>query len=177
MLHLSALLLCLALAWPQTAGAQDPRLEARLDSTTRARVERVLAAARDDGLPTEPLVQKALEGASKGAAGARIAAAVESMMSDLRSARQALGRGAAPGDLVAAAAAMRAGATPAMVGEMRRLAPRGGVAVPLAVFTDLVAGGMTVDTAWHSVDELARNGGDPQEFLDLRNRLGPGRAP
>lgn len=177
MLHVSTLLLCLALAWPRPAAAQDPRLQTRLDSTTRARVESVLAAARDDGLPTEPLVQKALEGSSKGAGGPRIAAAVETMLADLRNARQALGPGASPGELVSAAAAMRAGATPAMVGEMRRLAPRGGVAVPLAVFTDLVAGGMTVDTAWHSVDELARNGGQEQEFLELRDQLGPGRAP
>jgi hypothetical protein len=177
MLHLSTLLLCLVLAWPQTAAAQDPRLEARLDSTTRARVERTLAAARADGLPTEPLVQKALEGSSKGAAGPRIATAVETMLLDLRSARSALGPGAAPGELVAASAAMRAGASSAMVGEMRRLAPRDGVAVPLAVFTDLVAGGMTVDTAWRSVDELARNGGGEQEFLQLRDRLGPRVAP
>jgi hypothetical protein len=47
------------------------------------------------------------------------------------------------------------------------------VAVPLAVFTDLVAGGMGVDAAWRSVSELANRGGDNQAFLDLRDRLRP----
>jgi len=60
-----------------------------------------------------------------------------------------------------------------MVAEIRRVGPHGGVAVPLAVFTDLVAGGMGVDAAWRSVAELANRGGDDQAFLDLRDRLRP----
>jgi hypothetical protein len=176
------LLLALGLLFrsPPAAGAQDPRLEARLDSATRARVEAALASARAEGLPTEPLVQKALEGASKGAPGPRIVDAVGTVLADLRRARGALGVAAAEDDLVAAAAALRAGATPSMIGEMRRVARRGAVAVPLAVFTDLVAGGMGTDAAWRSVAELARNGADDETFLRLRDRLEPpppGAAP
>lgn len=168
------LLFCLALLRPPSdAAAQDPRLAARLDSVTRPRVETVVSTAQGEGLPTEPLVQKALEGSSKGAPGPRIVTAVESMLADLRRSRDALGRSAAPDEIVAAAAALRAGATPGMVSEMRRVGPHGGVAVPLAVFTDLVAGGMTVDAAWRSVAALAQRGGDEQEFLDLRDRLKP----
>jgi hypothetical protein len=167
------LALGLLLRSPAAAAAQDPRLEARLDSATRARVEAALASARDEGLPTEPLVQKALEGASKGAPGPRIVDAVGTVLADLRRAREALGVAAAEDELVAAAAALRAGATPTMIGEMRRVAPHGGVAVPLAVFTDLVAGGMGTDAAWRSVAELARKGGDDEAFLRLRERLEP----
>jgi hypothetical protein len=171
------LLLLLALVRPPPATGQDSRLATRLDSTTRSRVDSVLAAARGEGLPGEPLVQKALEGSSKGAAGPRIVAAVEAVLADLRRARAALGRGAEADELVAGAAALRAGATPAMVGEIRRAGSHAGVAVPLAVFTDLVAGGMAVDAAWRSVAELAERGGDPQEFLDLRDRLRPAPGP
>ena len=67
-----------------------------------------------------------------------------------------------------------------MIGEMRRVAPRGAVAVPLAVFTDLVAGGMGTDVAWRSVADRARKGGDDEAFLRLRERLEPtppGSAP
>jgi len=171
---MTGLLLCLALLrLPAAAEAQDPRLTARLDSATRVQVEALLVSARDEGLPTEPLVQKALEGSSKGAPGPRIVSAVESTFGDLRRAREALGRNAASDEIVAAAAALRAGATPAMVSEMRRVGPHAGVAVPLAVFTDLVAGGMAVDAAWRSVSELAHRGGDDQAFLDLRDRLRP----
>jgi hypothetical protein len=173
MLRMTGLLLCLTLLrLPTAAAAQDPRLTARLDSVTRVQVEALVVSARDQQLPTEPLVQKALEGASKGAPGPRIVTAVESTLADLRRAREALGQRAAPDEIVAAAAALRAGATPAMVAEIRRVGPHG-VAVPLAVFTDLVAGGMGVDAAWRSVSELANRGGDDQAFLDLRDRLRP----
>ena len=173
MVHLTGLLLMLSLVWPSPAVGQDPRLAARLDPETRERVEATIAAARRDGLPVEPLVQKALEGSSKGAAGPRIVAAVEAMLGDLRLAKQALGSEAAASELVAGVAALRAGATPVMVGKMRQLGPAGGVAVPLAVFTDLVADGMAIDAAWRSVTELAEKGGDEEEFLNLRDRLRP----
>ena len=122
-------------------------------------------------------MQKALEGASKGAASPRIVTAVESTFADLRRARTALGQHAGTDEIVAAAAALRAGASPEMVSEMRRVGPHGGVAVPLAVFTDLVAGGMAVDAAWRSVSDLAERGGDDQAFLDLRDRLRPALSP
>ena len=174
MLRMTSLLLWLALLRPAAdAAAQDPRLAARLDSLTRVQVEALVTSARGERLPTEPLVQKALEGSSKGAPGPRIVTAVESTFADLRRARQALGQSAGPDEIVAAAAALRAGASTTMVAEIRRVAPRGGVAVPLAVFTDLVAGGMAVDAAWRSVSELAERGGDDQAFLDLRDRLRP----
>jgi hypothetical protein len=174
MLRVSALLLLIYAIWPPSATrAQDPRLATRLDSVTRIRVEAVLGSARAEGLPTEPLVQKALEGSSKGAAGPRIVVAVGTMLADLRHARQALGDAAGSDELLAAVAALRAGATPVMVGEIRRVGPLGGVAVPLAVFADLVSYGMTTDAAWRSVSELAEKGGDEEEFLDLRDRLRP----
>jgi hypothetical protein len=174
MLRVTTLLLLLAVLRPPSAAlAQDPRLAARLDSATHAQVESVIAGARADGLPAEPLVQKALEGASKGAAGPRIVAAVASTLADLRRAREALGANASADDIVATAAALRAGATPTMVSEMRRVDPHAGLAVPLGVFTDLVAGGVPVGAAWRSVAELAERGGDAQEFLDLRDRLRP----
>src|SRR3954454_17714684 len=136
--RLTALLLMLFLQSVQAAKAQDPRLAGRLDSVTRAQVEAVLATAAGRGLPAEPLVQKALEGSSKGAPGPRIVAAVKAMLADLTGAQKALGPRASAGDLVAGAAALRAGATLEMVGQIRRTESDAGVAVPLAVFADLV---------------------------------------
>ncbi|HEX2249295.1 MAG TPA: hypothetical protein VHH32_03050 [Gemmatimonadales bacterium] len=177
MLRLAALLLLLSLNQPTAdVVAQDPRLAARLDSVTRVQVEAVLTAAHEERLPLEPLVQKALEGSSKRASGPSIVAAVRTMRADLQRARRSLGDRASTDELVAGAAALRAGATPEMVGRIRRAEPDADVAVPLAVFTDLVAGGMTVDAAWQSVSRLAEEGGDDQDFLDLRERLSP-RSP
>jgi len=55
--------------------AQDPRYE-RLDPDTHARVVAIVDSARAVGLPSEPLIHRALEGAMKNAAGERIVAAV-----------------------------------------------------------------------------------------------------
>lgn len=174
MLRLTALLFFLSFPPPaENAAAQDPRLSARLDSVTLPKVEAVLVTAQRRGLPIEPLVQKALEGASKGAPGSRIVTAVEAMLADLTRAQHGLGRSASAGELVAGAAALRAGATLEMVERLRRTGPDDGVAVPLAVFADLVAGGMTVNAAWHSVEDLAQRGGDEKEFMELRERLRP----
>src|SRR2546422_3310598 len=57
------------------AAAQDQRLD-RLDPRVRPLVASVIDSARAAGLPTESLVQRALEGATKGAPGELIAAAV-----------------------------------------------------------------------------------------------------
>lgn len=174
MLRLTALLFFLSLPpSAENAAAQDPRLAARLDSVTLPQVEAVLTMAQRRGLPVEPLVQKALEGASKGAPGPRIVTAVEVMLADLSRAQQGIGRSASADELVAGAAALRAGATLEMVDQLRRADPDGGLAVPLAVFADLVAGGMTIDAAWQSVEDLAQRGGDEEEFLELRERLRP----
>ncbi len=62
---------------------QDPRLE-RLDPDTRSAVVAVLDSARDVGLPVEPMIQRALEGTTKGASGARIVAAVRRLVRDVR---------------------------------------------------------------------------------------------
>ena len=78
-----AVLLCAQVA------AQDPRLE-RLDPDTRSAVVALMDSARGDGLPVEPLIQRALEGATKSAPGARIIAAVRRLTLDLGTARTAL---------------------------------------------------------------------------------------
>src|SRR5205807_9664120 len=88
---------------------QDPRL-GRLDAGARPLVAVVIDSARAADLPTEPLVQRALEGATKGAPGSLIVSAVQRLAADLGRARAALGAGATPPELEAGAAALRAGA-------------------------------------------------------------------
>ena len=56
--------------------AGDPRLSNRLDRDTRVAVDAIIDAARKAGVPTEPLVDRALEGASKRATGRMIIAVV-----------------------------------------------------------------------------------------------------
>jgi hypothetical protein len=165
------LVLTLACLWPAAAWAQDARLTARLDAGTAARVAELVDSARVERLPAEPLVQKALEGATMGASSERIARAVQTLLGNLRGARAALGPAATEPDLVAGASSLRAGVTAAALRQLRASRPGQPLAVPLAVLTDLIARGMPQAEAETSVLALARDGGGDAEFLALRRRL------
>ena len=147
-----------------SAVAQDPRLE-RLDPATRPAIAALIDSARAAALPTEPLVQRALEGATKRASSDRIVAAVRRLAADLGQARDALGSAAPPAELTAGAAALRAGARPTTLSALRRTR-RESLTVPLAVLADLVASGVPVDSAAAAVLSLAARtpDGDLVEF-------------
>ena len=161
----AALGACLA---PAARAQAERRLAGRLDARTREAVVAQVDSARRDGLPDDPLVNKALEGASKGADGARIVAAVRGLRADLARARAALGRGATDLELVAGAAALRAGAAPDVVADLRSRYPRAPLAVPLAVMADLVARGVPADTATRSVAALVRAGAREADLVAFR---------
>lgn len=154
----------LAVTLASTALAQDPRLE-RLDPVTRPLVAALIDSAHGAALPTEPLLQRALEGATKRASSDRIVAAVRRLAADLGQARDALGSTAPPAELTAGAAALRAGARPTTLSALRRTR-RESLTVPLAVLADLVASGVPVDSAAAAVLTLAAHtpDGDLVEF-------------
>lgn len=153
----------------QVAGAvQDPRLE-RLDPETRALVESVVDSARTVGLPSEPLIQRALEGATKGAAGPRIVAAVRRLATDLGTARTALGPRTSAPELEAGVAALRAGASPEVLTRLRD-ARRPPLTMALAVLADLVTSGVPVDSASTVVLALAPNARDA-DLVEFRRAV------
>jgi hypothetical protein len=147
---------------------QDPRLE-RLDMETRSVVSAAADSARGSGLPVEPLIQRALEGAAKGAAGVRIAAAVRRLAGDLGVARSALGATASTPELEAGVAALRAGATPQVLASLRSVR-RPPLTIVLAVFADLVASGVPPDSATAAVLALAPNARDA-DLVEFRRAV------
>lgn len=147
---------------------QDPRLE-RLDPETRSLVVNIVDSARAAGLPSEPLVQRALEGATKGAPGTRIIAAVRRLAVDLGVARTALGRRASAPELEAAVAALRAGATPQLLTRLRDVR-RPPLTMALSVLADLVASGVPADSASAAVLALAPNTGDA-DLVEFRRAV------
>ena len=152
-------LLAAMLVAGRAAGQQtDPRLE-RLDAATRPAVAALVDSAGRALLPTEPLVQRALEGATKRASGELIVAAVRRFAVELGHARDALGSTASPAELSAGAAALRAGASPIVLARLRQ-ARREPLTMPLAVLADLVASGVPVDSAAAAVLALAARARD-----------------
>ncbi|HEU4564293.1 MAG TPA: hypothetical protein VFS05_06585 [Gemmatimonadaceae bacterium] len=152
----------------QSGAHEDARLDARLAPETRGAVLAIVDSARAEGLPGDPLVLKALEGASKGAAGPRIVAAVRALRGRLREVRDALGPSAAPEELVAGESALRAGATRDELTRLRAARPGESLTVPLAVLSDLIARGVPADTASSIIRDLARRGAGDDGFFALR---------
>lgn len=148
------------------AVAQDARLS-RLDPATGQVIARLVDSARAANLPSEPLVDKALEGASKHAPGARIADAVRALLADLGRARGALG-GGSEAELTAAAAALRAGVAPRALADLRRARGDALLSVPLATLADLVSRGVPVETAQEVVVALAARGVSDAGYVELR---------
>lgn len=162
------LLAAIVVAGRTAAQQTDPRLE-RLDAATRAAVAALVDSARRALLPTEPLVQRALEGATKHASGEVIAAAVRRLAADLGKARDALGSTASPAELNAGAAALRAGASPTILTQLRQ-ARREPLTMPLAVLADLVASGVPVDSAAAAVLALAARARDA-DLVEFRRAV------
>ena len=162
------LIAAILVAAPAAAQQVDPRL-GRLDAATRPTVAALLDSARTALLPTEPLVQRALEGATKHASGEVIVAAVRRLAADLGRARDALGSTASPAELTAGAAALRAGASPTILAELRH-ARREPLTVPLAVLADLVASGVPVDSAATAVLGLAARARDA-DLVEFRRAV------
>lgn len=163
--------LVVLLAFPAVGRAQDARLAERLDPATASGVQAVVDSAASAGLPTEPLVQKALEGNTLGASGDRILVAVQALHGQLDRARDALGRDADDAELTAAAGALRAGLAPVALRRLQSLRSGRPLVVPIAVLTDLVAEGVPPEEATRSVLDLARDGRPDDEFVALRRQL------
>jgi len=150
---------------PATLRAQDARLDARLDAHTRDAVVALIDSVRAEGIPSEPLVQKALEGASKHADGPRILTAVRMLARELGDARAALGPASTDAEVIAGASALHAGIAPSALSHMRASRAHGSLTVALAVLTDLIARGVPGDTATTVISALTDAGAPDAELL------------
>lgn len=177
-------LLIAALVMPPSLLAQrapSARLDGRLDGATEAMVLDVLDSARTRGLPVDPIVDKALEGATKRAPSARIQAAVKSLLGRLELARDALAPNPTPRDITAGADALAYGATRQALQTMRAIRPNESIAVPLGVLTQLVASGIPVARATRVVADLLRRGARDEQLIalndDVRSYVAAGATP
>jgi hypothetical protein len=164
-------LIVLALAFTATGlEAQDARL-ARLDRQIQVEVGVLVDSARLMGIPTEPVVDKALEGAAKRAPSKRIVTVVRSRFHELVAGRSALGNVASEAEIIAAADALHAGASRDVISTLRARRPTAPLTIPLAVLADLIARGVPVDTAASAVLALANTPATDAQFAALRDDI------
>jgi len=164
-------------------GAQD--VQARLDRRVSPEVQRAVrgiaadAAAR--GLPVDPLVQKAIEGAAKGVPGDRVIAAVRALAGRLAEAMAAVRDGgvAAPsGDVVEGGAdALNAGLRGRQVSDLVRVSrPPYDPALTLQVAATLVALGVPAKQTVQLIEGMIRDGRSPSDLLGLPGQVQAGVA-
>jgi hypothetical protein len=164
-------LLLLTLLLPLGVHAQDVRLNAQLDSATRAAVQAVIDSAQQRGLPTEALVQKALEGARKGAQPVSITRAVSALAQRLASARTALGARASEAELVAGASALYVGIPTSGLSRLRQARPGGSLAMPLVVLTFFVQRGVTRAVSLQMIESLVAASVEDTDVLRLQHEI------
>lgn len=154
-----------------SAQAVDPRLVSRLDARTRAAVVAIVDSARLVSLPTEPLIDKALEGAAKKASSQQIISAVRTFAVQLGEARQALGAGSNADELLGGAQAIRAGIPVQQLERLRSVRSGVRIAAALTVVSDLVAREVPVDTAVSVVSSLMRASATDDQLLGVRSDI------
>lgn len=169
--RLTGALIVLIVACSARLEAQDPRLRSRLDAITVRAVDQLTDSARRIGLPTEPLIQKALEGQTKGATGDRITAAVAALLGDLARARRGLGSGASAEELQAGVLWLRSGGSEGHLAQVHRSAGGRGVAVPVAVAAELLGKGWPPDEATDALGRLFSARLSDAGFLSLRDQV------
>ncbi len=141
------------------AGAQDPRIGNRLDAPSRVAITALLDSARAQGLPVEPLMEKALQGLAVGADGPRIVAAVRSLSVEMASAHRELGTIATVDEIKAAASAMHAGVPAVELGKMKKQSGlRRSLTLPFTVLADLVSRGVPVEAGVNAIRSLVGAG-------------------
>ncbi|HVX87605.1 MAG TPA: hypothetical protein VG940_01670 [Gemmatimonadales bacterium] len=173
--HPALALLLLVLPNAGLAAQGDPRL-ARLSPAARVEIARLVDSLIRRGVPAEPLIDKALEGQTKGAPDARIVAAVRAWGIDLGRARAGLGARADEATLVAGASVLRAGVAPDLLAALAAARPDGDLLVPLTAITEMTAAGMPADSAASQIVSLTQHGGSDDQVRETQRRASQGRG-
>lgn len=128
----------------------------KFDSVTAVSLRAILDTAAARGLPTAPLINRALEGAARRIVGSRILIVVRAHAAAMEDARRILGIRASSSEIDACANAMRAGVDGGTLSLLRRARTGNTIIKPCVVLTDMFERGVPFATANDAVVTLAR---------------------
>lgn len=148
------------------------RLTGHVPPATLPAIDSIVEEAAQAGLPTEPLIQKALEGGAKRVSPDRLVAAVGASAAQLRSARALLqsageARPSDPAEITAVAAALSRGVSPQQVARLSEALPGEPTGPALHAVADLVGHGFAEDSSVDLVIAGAQLGLRGLRFLDV----------
>ena len=182
-----ALALGLAAA-PLTAQNGNPRLAGRVPAAALPAIDSIIATAVAESLPTEPLVQKALEGSAKSVPADRLVNGVRRGLLQLRAARVIVARavpGQSPpeGHVAAVSAALARGLPAPIVERLLTVAPNEPPGPALHAAADLIAHRFDPDSAADLLVDAHNKGLRDGRLLDValaadhELQRGGGRSP
>lgn len=162
----------LAAATPLVAQGSFARLAGRVPAPALKAIDSILVVARREGLPTEPLIEKAFEGGAKGVAPDKIVLAVGTSADQLRSARALLREAGEtqptdPAEVMAVAAALSRGLSPELVGQLTAVLPGEPTGPALHAVADLVGHRFDEDSSVDLIVAAAQAGLRGLRFLDV----------
>ena len=173
------------------------RLEGRVPAATIPTLDSLIAVATAEGLPTPPLIQKAIEGGAKRVSGERIVDAVALNIEQLRQAQVLLARsGDAPpitgAEMTAVASALKRGLSTSMVARVvaalpnqprspafhaladlvvHRFNPDSATDLILAAVKERMRGSRLLDVAAAAIQEVQRGRSRAQALARVRAQL------
>ena len=160
-----------SLAGPLAAQSVQDRLAGRIPSAAVPVVDSLVQVARQETLPTEPLVQKALEGGAKQVPALRIVTAVQASLAQLRDARDLLvqaGDGSPqPAEVTTVAWALRRRLPASVVERVVTALPQPPRAAALHAVADLVAHRFDADSATALIIDAIHQGLQGERLLDV----------
>lgn len=169
-----------------SAASRGAPLPERLSASTRAAIRALADSLSTERLPSYALLDKAAEGALKGADDTRILAAVRALSQRLRSARSLLDVEATDDELLAAAGALYAGVPSSTISRLAathraRRTSSESLTVPLGVVGELAAARVPTDVALKAVDQLLARGAADADLRQFRatvdRNIRDGRTP
>jgi hypothetical protein len=160
------------LAGPLAAQSVQDRLVGRIPVAAVPVVDSLVQVARQETLPTEPLVQKALEGGAKQVPAPRIVAAVQVSLTQLRDARDLLVRAGdrappQPAEVTTVAWALRRRLPTPVVERVVAALPQPPRASALHAVADLVAHRFDPDSATGLIIDAIHLGLQRERLLDV----------
>jgi hypothetical protein len=167
-----SLLVLACAALPLAAQSVRPRLEGRVPADIIPVIDSIVRAAAADSLPTEPLVQKALEGGAKHVSGDRIVLAVRLRRDRLEAARALLVRAGDPPPVTplkvtAVATALSRGVPAPTVERVVAGLPGEPRTAALQAVADLLAHKFDPDSSGQLILDAAQLGVPHDRFLDV----------
>ncbi len=175
-------------AGPLTAQNGNPRLAGRVPPAALPAIDSIIATALAESLPTEPLVQKALEGSAKNVPADRLVNGVRRGLLQLRAARVIVARavpGQSPpeGHVAAVSAALARGLPAPIVERLLTVAPNEPPGPALHAAADLIAHRFDPDSAADLLVDAHNKGLRDGRLLDVavaadhELQRGGGRSP